>query len=1180
MKRKLFTIAIALCMVFTMIPAGVFQIETAWADTDVTGNVTSVQIAGKTLNESTGLYYYNGADGAAGTVSDQSTLNGETPNATFDPSTGTLTLNELNVNAETGIVWNYSHSSSKTHNLVIKLEGSTNIINSGSTSAINGKSGYPNDGPSLTIIGSGTLTLNGSYGIWVWHDITIGGNVVVNATGSTGGIYNNDSYGKIVIQDKAIVTAEGKTEYGIKADNTNASTVEIKGGTLELKGSTAAMKTAPTFYPAKYSVTASTNSDGSGAVSYDESAFSTYKYLKFTKADTENVGIYLRFLDTKSNIIKNVKAPEQLNKLGLGTSYCNRDSYGDWVAYGSFESANAETYNHQPQDRDSDGVKAVIDEMKQSTVTINSGITFSNLDALTWDTLSWSDDGRTYSWHLNGAIVLCKVDFDLNYPDDATGKATKPATRYAIKGTAINTGLPTNPSCDNYTFDGWYLSEDGADEITQIPELDNDVTYYAHWTAKSSQGYNVTITAGEGMSLTSGDATQTGLTGAMTDVVYTADAEHYFPEDYAVNQDGIKVTRNSYTQITVSGEPTANTEITLPAATQKTKKATPNATFTANGSDSGQLTNVTAGMKYQIAGQESWHDIADTTADVMGISACTIKVVKKGTDTTLDSDPQEITVTQAETPNLVCTQPNAQNPKGIIPTTAIHEIGTSTDSYTPCSGESQVDPGTYYVRVRANGQTLASSPQTIEIEAYVPPQFTITFNANGGHFGTSSDEEFAMTVTSGDVINAPANVTKDKDKKYTYSFDGWYTAKEGGEEFATGTTAIGNATYYAHWEKTLIEYNITYDPNGGEMTGNDKQTYTWVDGTIALNASATKQGYKFLGWATEVSGTPIETLTITDENLGDLTFYAQWEALPAVKPTVSLDKESLTINAGSRAVLTATATADAETEYTLTYQWYSNTTESNEGGAVIEGATEATLNIPADTAVGTYYYYCVVTAKRNDNGQEALATTNVATVTVNKKTTSSGGGSYIQKPTIVTDEGANASLSYSGSNLTITAKDGYEITDVLVNGVSKGAVAEITGLKTGDKVEVKTAKKAEPTEPTDPAADSNAKLIKGVENTTIVLKSKLTKNKNVLLTWTKSKGYKVDKFEFYRSVKKNSGYGKAAFFTTKDGSWSKYLNTKDLKAGKTYYYKVRGVRVIDGQKYYTQWTNKAWRTIK
>ena len=199
------------------------------------------------------------------------------------------------------------------------------------------------------------------------------------------------------------------------------------------------------------------------------------------------------------------------------------------------------------------------------------------------------------------------------------------------------------------------------------------------------------------------------------------------------------------------------------------------------------------------------------------------------------------------------------------------------------------------------------------------------------------------------------------------------------------------------------------------------------------------------------------------------------------------------------------------------------------------------------------------------------------TLTISEKPVSGGGHSYTQRPTIIADEGADTLLTFNGRTLTIAAKDGYEITDVLLNGVSKGAVTELTGLRTGDKVEVKTAKKAEPT---DPAADKNAKLIKGVENTTIVLKSKLTKNGNVLLTWTKSKGYKVDKFEVYRSVKKNSGYGTKAFFTTKDGSWSKYLNTKELKVGKTYYYKVRGVRVIDGQKYYTQCSNKAWRTIK
>lgn len=124
----------------------------------------------------------------------------------------------------------------------------------------------------------------------------------------------------------------------------------------------------------------------------------------------------------------------------------------------------------------------------------------------------------------------------------------------------------------------------------------------------------------------------------------------------------------------------------------------------------------------------------------------------------------------------------------------------------------------------------------------------------------------------------------------------------------------------------------------------------------------------------------------------------------------------------------------------------------------------------------------------------------------------------------------------------------------------------------------------EPTTPTEPEnpnnpANRNIKITKGVKNTTITLKSKLTKKNKILLTWKKAKGYKVDRFEIYRSVKKNSGYGKKSFFATKNGDVLSYLNTKNLKAGKTYYYKLRGVRVIDGEKHYTRWSNKAWRTV-
>ena len=98
-----------------------------------------------------------------------------------------------------------------------------------------------------------------------------------------------------------------------------------------------------------------------------------------------------------------------------------------------------------------------------------------------------------------------------------------------------------------------------------------------------------------------------------------------------------------------------------------------------------------------------------------------------------------------------------------------------------------------------------------------------------------------------------------------------------------------------------------------------------------------------------------------------------------------------------------------------------------------------------------------------------------------------------------------------------------------------------------------------------------------MEATTLKARSTKTE-KGIKITWEKSKGYKVDYYEIYRSTKRYSGYGKEPFFTTKSGEATSYTNTKDLTKGTTYYYKVRGVRIIDGKKVYTEYSTKAWRT--
>ncbi len=99
-------------------------------------------------------------------------------------------------------------------------------------------------------------------------------------------------------------------------------------------------------------------------------------------------------------------------------------------------------------------------------------------------------------------------------------------------------------------------------------------------------------------------------------------------------------------------------------------------------------------------------------------------------------------------------------------------------------------------------------------------------------------------------------------------------------------------------------------------------------------------------------------------------------------------------------------------------------------------------------------------------------------------------------------------------------------------------------------------------------------IARGVANTTLTAEGVID-GKGIRISWKKSPGYKMDFYEVFRSVKKSSGYGKEPIYSTADGEKVTYKNTKDLTKGTRYYYKVRGVRIMEGLPYYTQWSTKA-----
>lgn len=223
------------------------------------------------------------------------------------------------------------------------------------------------------------------------------------------------------------------------------------------------------------------------------------------------------------------------------------------------------------------------------------------------------------------------------------------------------------------------------------------------------------------------------------------------------------------------------------------------------------------------------------------------------------------------------------------------------------------------------------------------------------------------------------------------------TYTQGATATALSVAATGGTTPYSYqWYSNTTNSNTGGSAIDDVSNGSNTASYTPSTATV---------GTTYYYCVVTDSDNPAATVT---SNAVAVTVTAPASA-PTItqQPIVNNNVSGYTLAYGIQNVTPSAITLVATDA--SSYQWYSNTTDSNTGGTLINGATSATYT-PLTTATGTTYYYCVVT---NGAGSITSNTVRVDIAATSTLGTIAQGSSW----TPTTKMGDNHHLVYGGTVL-------------------------------------------------------------------------------------------------------------------------------------------------------------------
>jgi hypothetical protein len=287
----------------------------------------------------------------------------------------------------------------------------------------------------------------------------------------------------------------------------------------------------------------------------------------------------------------------------------------------------------------------------------------------------------------------------------------------------------------------------------------------------------------------------------------------------------------------------------------------------------------------------------------------------------------------------------------------------------------------------------------------VPATFTVNSS-------TSITVTPGAATTSGEVVVTTPSGTTTAGPTYTINVSPSFTANPS----ALSQTACLNGSSTA--------LNVTANAGGGTIG-----SYDWYSNTSATTVGASLVSSTNTSSTTN-SFSPVTTATGTlyyyavVSNTNGCSATSSFSGDIAVNAPVSITTSPSTTNQTFCAGDVIPAFSVTATGGGLSYQWYSNTSNSNAGGSPIAGETNSTFTPSNASAISATYYYCVVS-----NGapcSSSVASSVSGSVTINGLPTAvivSGAGSFCQPATLTASNGGSGTIYWQDqtSNGTSTA---------------------------------------------------------------------------------------------------------------------------------------------------------------